>query len=355
MKTLFNTLFLLLLVPTMVLANGEELQKYSKQKTIKKAYIVNPDAGIDISNSYGNVYVTTWNEDKIELDILIKVSSDKEDWAVKKLNDIDVDIEALKSLVTAKTTFANGAGKSNTKNNSIEINYTIKIPKNGSVKIYNKYGEIITTDLFAMTNIKCKYGKITMGRLSSSNNSIDIEYCGKSAIDYAKTATISADYSGLSMNDFGNVVLNADYTDIHFRTGDNLKYDCSYGNLKFGNINNLEGTGDYLSIAVNELTNNLKVSTSYSKILVDNIAAKAGNVMVNSDYTTVGLGYNPNYAFDFDIKIKYANLKHDNDLEINTKQETPTSKNYQGYHKKTGANKITIVSEFGNVNLNSNQ
>jgi len=354
MKTLFNTLFLLLLVPV-ALAHGKELQKYSKQKTIKKAYIVNSDAGIDISNSYGNVYVTTWAEDKIELDILIKVSSDKEDWAIKKLNDIDVNIDALKSLVTAHTTFANGAGKSNTKNNSIEINYTIKIPKNGSVKISNNYGEVITTDLFAATNIRCKYGKITLGKLSGSTNSIDIEYCSKSAIDYVKTATIDADYSGLNVNDFGNVVLNADYTDVNFRNGDNLKYECSYGRLTYGKVNNLEGNGDYLTVNVGEVTNNLKVNTSYSKITVDNVSAKAGNIFVDSEYTTIGISYNPAYAFDFDIRLRYANLKHGGDLEISSKQETNTSKSYEGFYKKSGVNKVTIVSEFGNVNLNKNQ
>jgi hypothetical protein len=40
----------------------------------KKAYYVNSDAGINIDNSYGNVTLSTWDEDKIELDINIKVS-----------------------------------------------------------------------------------------------------------------------------------------------------------------------------------------------------------------------------------------------------------------------------------------
>lgn len=355
MKTLFNTFIFLLLAPAALLAHGGEFQKYSKQKSIKKAYIVNADAGIDIANSYGSVYVTTWNEDKIELDILIKVSSDKEDWASKKLSDIDVDIEALKSLVTAKTVFSNGAGKSNTKNNSIEVNYTIKIPKNGSVKINNKYGEVITSDLFANTIIKCAYGKVTTGKLNGASNQIDIEYCNKSAVEYVKAGNISADYSGLNLNGFGTVVLKADYTDINFNEGNNLKYNCNYGKLNYGKIDNIEGSGDYLTINIEEVTSNLKVNTKYSKLTVGNVAAKAGNISVNSGYTTVGIGYNAAYAFDFDIRLKYANLKYGGDLEMNTKQENGSAKNYEGYYKKTGVNKITIVSDFGNVNLSKNQ
>lgn len=354
MKTLYKIIVILFLIPMAVMANGNDLGKYSKQKAIKKAYIVNPDAGIDITNSYGNVYVTTWNEDKIELDILIKVTGDREEWVNKKIDDINVDIDALKNLVTAKTVIANNSGKGSGKNSTIEINYTIKIPKNGGVKLYNKYGDIITTDLFAATNIKCKYGKITLGKLNSSNNQIDIEYCNKSSVDYAKTATISADYSGLAMNDFGNVVLNADYTDISFVSGSNLKYDCNYGKLNFGKIVNLEGNGDYLTIRVNDISNNLKVGTSYSKLTVENVAAKAGNIQVNSEYTGIDINYNPGYNFDFDISLKYANLKYDGDLEMNSKQETSFNKSYKGYYKKSGVNKITITSEYGNVDLSKN-
>ena len=354
MKTLFNTLLFLLIAPVSLLAHDGDLQKYSKQKNIKKAYIVNSDAGIDISNSYGNVYVTTWAEDKIELDILIKVSSDKEDWTIKKLDDINVDIEALKSLVSAKTVFSNGAGKISTKNNSIEINYTIKIPKNGSVKVNNKYGDIITTDLFANTNFKCQYGKITLGKLNGNSNAIDIEYCNKSNVEYIKTGTISADYSGLNMNDFGTILLNADYTDVNFRDGNNLKYDCNYGKLYYGKIDNIEGLGDYLSINIAEISSNLKVNTKYSTLNVNNVSSKSGNIQVNSGYTNISIGYSPGYAFDFDIRLKYANFKH-GDLEISSKQENNNSKNYEGFYKKSGVNKVTIISDFGNVSLNKNQ
>ncbi|HMI06788.1 MAG TPA: hypothetical protein VK528_04520 [Flavobacterium sp.] len=354
MKTLCKLLLIFLILPVFAFANGSDLGKYSKQKTIKKAYIVNPDAGIDISNSYGNVYVTTWNEDKIELDILIKVTGDREEWVQKKLDDIDVDIEALKNLVSAKTVISNNAGKGSGKNSTIEINYTIKIPKNGSVKINNRYGDVISTDLFAATNIKCQYGKVTLGKLNSNNNQIKIEYCSKSTVDYVKTGTINADYSGLTLNGFGTLALKADYTDVNLTEGGNLKYDCSYGKLSLGKISNLEGDGDYLTIRVDEIQNNLKINTSYSRLTVGDVSAKAGNISVNSEYTGIDISYNPAYAFDFDISLKYANLKYDNDLEMSSKQETSFSKSYKGYYKKSGANKVGISSEYGNVSLSKN-
>ena len=203
---------------------------------------------------------------KIELDILIKVSGDNEEWVNKKIDDINIDIEALKNRVTAKTVISNAAGKSRGKKNSFEINYTLKIPKNGSVKTSNKYGDVITTDLFSNVNVKCKYGKITMGKLTGSNTFLDIEYCSKSTVEQVKYAEINADYSSLSINDFGKIDLNANYTDIAFHSGNELKYDCNYGNLNFGKINTISGSGDYLTINIDEIRNNLTLNTTYSKL-----------------------------------------------------------------------------------------
>lgn len=351
MKKQFKIIIILLLLPIITLANGLDLGKYSKQKTIKKAYIVNPDAGIDVKNAYGNVFVTTWDESKIELEILIKVSGDNEEWVTKRLDGIDVDIEALKSMISAETKISKSGG-SGSKNSSIEINYTVKIPKNGTVKINNQYGSIITTDLFANTNLNCQYGKLTSAKLSGNSNIINIEYCSKSTIDYVKNATINADYSGLTINDFGKIGLNADYTDINFINGNDLKYDCSYGKLNFGKINTIDGNGDYLSIHASNVLEQLKITTDYSKITVDELGSRINSVAINSSYTNVDLGYNPNFSFDFDVNVKYASFNYSRDLEMNSKQESGFSKSYQGYYKKSGENKVTIHSQFGNVNLN---
>jgi len=350
MKKQCKLLYLLLLLPIIVFGNPIDLGKYTKQKEVKKAYFVNTDAGIDIRNSYGNVFVTTWDEDKIELNIVIKVSGDNENWVTKRLDDINIDIEALKTLVTASTAISNSSNN-NSKNNSIEINYTIKIPKNGSVKINNKYGTIITTDLSANTDLTCKYGKITLGKLNGNTNLITIDYCSKSTIDYIKNGKIHADYSGLSINECNAIKLYSDYTDLTILTGNELKYESNFGKLTLGSFKSLEGKGDYLSIRADKISSNLKIETQYSRLTVGEIDANANAVFIDSEYTAVDLGYDPSYAFNFDVNVKYANFKYDKDLEFNSKQESAFSKSYQGFYRKSGENKVIIRSEYANVTL----
>ena len=75
---------------------------------------------------------------------------------------------------------------------------------------------------------------------------------------------------------------------------------------------------------------------------------------VSSAYTDITMKYDSGYAFDFDVALKYAGFKSDGNVEINSKQEGNFSKSYQGFYKKSGTNKITINSEYGNVSLHKN-
>jgi hypothetical protein len=349
MKKHYKTLILFILIPFLGFSNDDTF--ISKQKNIKKTYSVNSNAGIDVDNKYGNISVSTWDEDKIDIDITIKVTGPNENWVNERLNNIDVDITALKTMVTAITKLGNSSLKSKGSNNSFEINYVIKIPKNGTIKLMNKYGNITVLSLEGASDITCKYGKVTVGKLNNVNNRFQIEYCQNSTIDYIKNGTVEARYSGLKINDSGNLNLDTNYTDLVVADGQNIKYDCNYGTLKFQKISSFSGSGNYLTISIAEISNNVNVDATYSKINISTITSKANNVNINTDYTDISLGYDANYTFDFDINTKYGNIKSDNSLDVSVTESKNSSKRISGFNKKKGQNKVIINSNYGNVTL----
>ncbi|MFH6942354.1 hypothetical protein [Flavobacterium sp. FlaQc-50] len=353
MKKHYNLLMLFLLIPFLGFSNDEGY--ISKQKTIKKTYIVNSNAGIDIDNKYGNITVTTWDEDKIDLDITIKVTGGNENWVNERLNSITVDITALKAMVSAVTSLGSSSFKSRGSSNSFEINYVIKIPKNGTVKLSNKYGNIVTGDLASTTDIFCKYGKVELSKLNGNANNIQIEYCQNSSIDYIKSGTIEARYSGLKINDAGKITLDTNYTDLVIGDGQSVKYDCNYGKFKFEKIGSVAGSGNYLTVNVGELLNSLSADLTYSKLNVGIINEKANNVTVTSEYSDISLGYDTNFAFDFDINNRYGGIKNDGSLDISSSETKNSSKRISGFYKKKGQNKIAVNSSYGSVTLTKKQ
>ena len=113
MKTLLfkYTLIALLVVPVMANANNGDLKgKYSKEKTIKKEYDVNSNALLKISNSYGNLTLSSWNEDRVVIEVHIKTSGNNESKVQEKLDKITVDFEASSDMVSAKTIYNKDKG-----------------------------------------------------------------------------------------------------------------------------------------------------------------------------------------------------------------------------------------------------
>ncbi|OCB74541.1 hypothetical protein B0A79_19835 [Flavobacterium piscis] len=349
MKKHYNILILFILIPFLGFSNDDTF--ISKEKNIKKTYIVNSNAGIDIENKYGNITVSTWDENKIDLDITIKVSGGNENWVNERLNSIDVDINALKSMVSAITNIGNSSLKSRGSSNSFEINYVIKIPKNGTVKLNNKYGNITTLTLESTTDISCKYGKIILGKLNGDSNRIEIGYSQNSSIDYIKSGNIEARYSGIKINESGNLNVDANYTDVSLQEGQNIKCKGNYGSFKFQKINSLVGSSNYVTISIAEVLNNLNIDATYSKINVESMNEKSKNVNINTGYTNIALGYDANYSFDFDINTRYGSIKNDSSLEVLVSEIKSNTKRISGYNKKKGQNKVIINSSYGNIIL----
>ncbi len=348
MKQFSNFLALLVLIPGMALAIGNP-GKHSRQKKISKAYIVNSDAGIDIENSYGNIFVTTWDEEKIELEVLIKVSGNDEKWVEKRIGAIDVEINAMKNLVSAKTRIGN-SGKKSGKSNSMEIHYTLKIPRKGIVKLDNKYGDILAGNLAGATHIKCQYGNVTLEKLLSPSNQLLLQYVGKAQISYMKGGVIESSYSKSEIGEYENLVLNSNYSEFILPKGGNFRADSNYDKLSIGSIGNLKSDGNYLVVKIDKLFGNLDLNSNYSSLKIAEVHLSAGNINLGGNYTNFDIGYSPEYPFDLEVNTKYTESKFDPQIQV-IKSEASGRKMYRGFYKKSGQNKIAIQCDYGSVRL----
>ena len=143
-KIHFRIAILLLLMPFITLANtNAEIAKTTKERNIKKSFNVSSNATLKISNSYGNLEVITWDQNKIDFDITIRVTGNNEEKVVDRLENIDVDFSSSNDYVSAITKIGknsknwwNWGKKMNLK---LEINYVVKMPMSGNVDLNNRF------------------------------------------------------------------------------------------------------------------------------------------------------------------------------------------------------------------------
>jgi len=354
-------LALLLVVPMLLSAgNGKLKGKYTKEKTIKKEYDVNADALLKVNNSYGNLNITSWDGNKLMIEVHIKTNGNNEEKVQKKLDQITVDFDASSSMVSAKTIFNKdksswGWNWGNNNNVNMQINYTIKLPIKNSVHLNNDYGAIILDRIDGHAKIYCDYGRLEIGELRGRNNQLNFDYTSKSTIDFMESGTINADYSGFTIGKAGDLTIKADYTNSTIKKMGNLDYNTDYGNIEVGEAKNVQGTGDYITVKLGNIHGNVDITSDYGSIKIAKMASDAGNLQIRSDYTGVKVGYDAGYHFNFEIKTSYAGVSGKDNFEMNISEVKNTSKYYKGhYGSSNSGNSVYITSDYGGITFNKN-
>ncbi|WP_028374835.1 hypothetical protein [Leeuwenhoekiella sp. MAR_2009_132] len=362
MKTNYFKFILLLFVSTFsAIAHTTDPKlggRYTKEKKISKEYTVNANALLKINNSYGNVDVITWDQNRITIEVTVKTNGNDEDKVIKKLNDIDVKFQGDATMVSAITEISESnsswwsAFTSGSNNVNMEINYKIKMPVTNNADLSNDYGGISLDKIKGQAKISCDYGHLDIGELLGDNNLLSFDYTNNSNIAYMKNGKISADYSSFTLDKADKVLLSADYTKSNFGSLKYLKYNCDYGSISANAVGTVEGSSDYLSVRLGKINGALDINMDYGSLKIEEITANAGDVRINTEYAGVKVGYNANANFRFTIKLDYASLKGDENLEVTKRQIESTDKYYEGYYGSASSkNTITVNSEYGGVSF----
>ena len=357
MKTkLLNIIIALLFIPIALNATEINKLKHEKSKSIKKEYKVSSHALLKIDNRYGNVDVTSWESNRVVIEVKITVSGNDEDKVLKRLDMIEVEFDANSNEVSAKTVIqkkSSGWSWSWWRNNNVnyQIDYKIKVPIENSINLKNDYGNISLNEINGDAKINCDYGKIIIGELHSDNNEINIDYTNDSSIGLMNGGSINADYSKFTIEEAGDIRLNADYTTSVFENVKNLNYNCDYGSLRVDKASSVVGNGDYLSVKLGTISEEVKMEADYGSVRIEKLLDGFAYVSINSDYAGVKIGIPKNSKFNFELQLGYAGFKRDDNLLNFTKQIVKnSSKYYEGFvNGQNSSSFIKINSEYGGV------
>lgn len=355
---LYKLSFLLFLLPIVIWASDDK--KHEKSKTISKSYSVNKNVTVYLKNKYGNLNVTTWNENRVEIDVKITVKGNKLSNVQDKLNAITVDFESSPNLIEARTriekTKSNWSWFGNNNNLNYKVNYTVKMPVTGNADFHNKYGDISLDELEGKSTIDCDYGHIEIGDLHNKTNFIELDYCSNSNINYMKSGNINADYSKISVDKANKLKVNADYTSVKIDEVKNINFNADYGSVVINKADNVTGNSDYSGMRIGTLTKNLTISTDYGGLRVKNLAKGFEKVTIDGSYAGIKIATPSNNNFEFVMDLSYASFRYPKDLVDMRKSIKKTSKkHYEGSFGNGGSSIINVKSNYGSISLKTNE
>ncbi len=360
MKTYYNYILILFFIPGIAFAKTCKKGKYQKQKTIKKEFAVNPNSLLKVNNSYGNLDLVTWNENRTVIEVTIITYGNDEEEVNDRLQEITIDFNATPDMVSATTIFGSKKKywkwwKLTSRNVKLEVNYTIKFPVTSSIEIKNDYGAINLNKLEGHALINCDYGQLIIGDLLAEDNLLNFDYTNKSTIDYMKSGVITADYSDFTIEEADKLTLKTNYTRSEIKKVNTLTYSCDYGKMIIGTASVVSGQGDYIPTHIKFLLGSLAINSDYGSIKIDEITKTFTGITIKADYTNVKLGFNPDVSFSFVINLDYADLIGKENVMVTKSAIHNRNRKFLGYYNKQNSNaSIIIDSEYGTVSLIKN-
>ncbi|WBL24458.1 hypothetical protein [Zunongwangia sp. HGR-M22] len=356
--TLYKLFLLAFLLPLVSFASNDLVAKHTKDKTIKKEFKVSRSGILDINNNYGNVDISTWNENRIVIQVFIKTSGNDLERVQNKLDDISVEFHQSGNLVSAETHYQKEdrswwSGLFSSNNNvNMEINYVIKAPANHDMVIDNDYGAIYIDKVLGNTDISCDYGKIDIGELRGRRNILNFDYTRNCHFGYISSAEIDADYSGFTIEEAEELIVSADYSDSNIEKVSRLKFNCDYGSIRIDKVKHLNADGDYLSTKIGRVFGSLNINQDYGSITIEKLINGLESVYIDTDYAGIRLGYDAEMDFVFDVQTSYGGVKGTEDLEITKRHDRNTSKDISGYYgNQNSRNSINISTSYGSVSF----
>ena len=336
--------------------NREINGKHTREKKVKKEFKVKEDSRLNIDNSYGNIDISTWDENRVVIEVIIKTNGNDEEKVEKRLEDINVDFSQSSSGVSARTRFSKN-DKSWWKelfdgmdNVNMEVNYIVRAPEGNHLNISNDYGGIYIDKTSGNTEISCDYGKLDLGELRGKSNYLNFDYTRSSNIGYVTNAEINADYSDYEVMEAGQLLINADYSQSKIGKVSKLEYNCDYGSVIIDKVKVLIGNGDYLTTKINRVFTSADINMDYGSLSIEKIIKGTRNINIDTDYAGVKLGFDNEMSFNFNIKTSYGGIKGLNDLQVQKQNQGNSSHSVSGYYGSSGSGaQINISTSYGSV------
>ncbi len=226
-------------------------------KDIKKSFPLTNDGALYLENKYGNVFINGWDENSIKFEISVEVRGKNLDKAKDLLKRINPEFVSTSSQIVVKTEiteknpsffnkYIKKIGPLNSEKSNSDINYTIYLPREAAVEVYNKYGDIIVSDWNGTLIADVEHGDLRItsdladSKLSIKYGKLRANTLNKTAIN-AKDATISfeksetlkleSDGSTMSLDEVGELDINSNKDDIEISSIDNV-----HGTIKYSQV-----------------------------------------------------------------------------------------------------------------------
>ena len=323
-----------------------QADEYTREE--HNSYLKTQIQALDITNKFGTITINDFGGDSVVVDVVITVENGTERKANYLLNQIEIDIRRVGSLLKIETEINDDF---KTKQN-FSIDYTINIPNNRDLTVTNKFGNVVVNSLNANGKFDISYGNINTGNIEAPDNKnilMEIAY-GKADIESVKHMQTEIKYSKLFIGEAKSLNIDSRYSGINIEEIGELNLESKYDGVDIEEIKRLKANSKYTNYAIEELGKSLIIDTQYGSVRIKEVSAEFENIELTNSYGGIDIGLD-DASYSLDVVCDYCDVKYPADKFQGNLEKRDHSLYLQGTIGSFTNKKVLIKSRYGGVKL----
>ncbi len=289
----------------------------SVSKTIEKRLPIASDGALYIDNKYGTVTVNGWDNDILQITMMVKVFDKNEDEALNLLERIQPEVTIvgetiyLKSNISEKkqNTFSRFFNKINPiklNKNNVQIDFTINIPKAISLDVTNKFGDVIIDAFEGHLQTTLQHGDMWIND-SIKSATINLKF-GELKSKAITNANIELKNAVLDLKSADKLVLKSSGSTIAVDKINELKINSSKDKIALIKVNKIDGDLKFSEIKIEHLVNHLEVALKVTDLAIENIENQNPKITIDQESSDIVINISQT-AFKFSAYLTEGVLK----------------------------------------------
>jgi hypothetical protein len=334
----------LLILPKQLIAKSEEVSK-----TYIESFDVNANATLKLSNEFGKINLVSWDQNRVEILVEVRVEAGNEDKAQKKLNQIEVMISGSDNLVKVITELNSNNGNFK---GDFSIDMDIKAPASMTLDLSNEFGDVIITDWDGPAEINVEFGSLTATKFTSENVIINMEFSDGN-IELLNKAELDIEYAGkFTVDKAKELELSAEFSQVDIESVERIEVSTEYGGLDIGQANQVDFDGEFTGFSLGKLYKRGDFESEYGSIKIRFVSNSFEELILKNSFSSTKIYFEEGSSFDFELSSEFGGLSVMNDATVKIDKEGIGEHYMKGYYGSANNNsRVTANSEYGEITL----
>ncbi|MDH3710145.1 MAG: hypothetical protein OER04_09675 [Cyclobacteriaceae bacterium] len=308
----------------LVFCSASIVQAQTQEKRVDKTFNVNSNTRLSIDNRFGKVHINTWDQNKIEVQVVIKAEG-SESAAKEILDRITIDIDESPSQISLETEIANS--RKNWRNQSFKINYTVKMPKsnplsvnhrhgdiyldnfNGPLEMELAHGQIVAEELSGKANITLRHG--SGGRISSiGSGSLDIQHYQRLRLGSLGEVNLEIAHANLDIERAGDLDVEIRHSQVEIDEAGAVDVDLQHSQIDGGKFRSLRAEMQHSTVDLEQIQQFVDASSNHGEVKIDRLAKGFSTVEFEGNHSYIGLGLESGATSRLNVNLSYGKLHY---------------------------------------------